>query len=443
MSFERETSVRPSAGQIQSSHAGKSSGAALLLLRPLFLLGFVVLLFARMPDVLNGRLWAEEGSIFLAAAASHSWWTALWMSHSGYLNIVANAAPLIAWHAVSLENLPYVTIGIALVFQCCPAILLLYANDAWLQPFWVRAAALLIIATPPLVSEVWLHSMHSHFHLGLCCAIILALDIPGRKMAWFSYALLLVAPLCGPAAVAELPLFLARAGFDRSWPRLRQALVLGGATIFQFACFAQYQPGRAYHLSPLYLIYDVYTRQILSPLAGWPVANNAALAIQARIAAHHLLVLPLAVTCAVILLIALGLWRRGNAAFVWLFLAAGATSAVCYYGAFDTGTQMLIPGHEGRYVFIQQVLAGLTILGLATGTRNPDRWIARGLTVWLIAIGILWMTQVPPILGPSWTVNWINHGPAWRQSVAAWRQHPDQPLASWPTGWMTTLPAPK
>lgn len=177
-------------------------------MRLLLVVAFAVVLFLRMPDVLYGRLWAEEGKIFFARAAAMPWFSALLLPYGGYLNLVANAAPIIAWHTVPLEYAPWVTTGIGLIFQCCPAIILVCSRDEWLRPRWSLIAALLIIATPPMVSEVWLQSLHSQFHLALCCALILALDAPQKRLAWFGGVLLFLAPLCGPAASGLLPLWL-------------------------------------------------------------------------------------------------------------------------------------------------------------------------------------------------------------------------------------------
>jgi hypothetical protein len=416
------------------------SAVPVQLLRLMLLFSFVIILFLRMPDVFFGRFWAEEGSVFFVTAASLPWWSAMLHSYGGYLNIVANTASVIAFHAVPLEDAPLVTTAIGLAFQCCPAILLLYSRDAWLKSQWTVIAALLIIATPPMVTEVWLQSMHSQFHLALCCAIILALDLPTRPMAWFSGIILFIAPLCGPAGASLLPLFLARAAVDRSWPRFLQALILTLGTIIQFAFFYSHQAGRVYHINPLILIYDVYVRQILTPLGGWKIAHIASVSIQQHLANHLVPWVPLVATCSIVILIAFGLWRRGTAAFVWLFVAAGLTTVVSYYGAFDTGMVLLAPNLEGRYTFIPQILAALAVLGLATGTKAPDCWIAGAVVVALIAIGILCMSGYRPISGPAWMVKWIIHGPDWHHEVALWRLDPSLALRVWPDGWTMTLP---
>ncbi len=138
------------------------------LLRPALLLAFVILVCARMPDiVLHGRFWAEEGRYFFHDAASMGWRQALFYPVGGYLNIVANGAGLLAHALVPLRLAPFVTTGVALACQACPLLVLLSARDRWLQSPAVLCAATLLLATPAAVDEVWLNSIHSQFQLGL------------------------------------------------------------------------------------------------------------------------------------------------------------------------------------------------------------------------------------------------------------------------------------
>ena len=75
--------------------------------RVLFVLAFAVLTAMRCPTAFwHGRFWAEEGSLY-ANAWSLPWWQVLLFSNAGYLNFVANFAG--------------------------PAILVVFAPDAWLQ----------------------------------------------------------------------------------------------------------------------------------------------------------------------------------------------------------------------------------------------------------------------------------------------------------------------
>jgi len=407
-------------------------------IRVLLVLAFAALLLVRVPDVVfqGGRLWAEEGPIFFWRAAAWPWFVALFLPYDGYLNLVANMGSIIAWNSVRLEYAPAITTAIGLMFQCVPAVLLVCSHDAWLRPRWILIAALLIVATPPLVSEVWLQTLHSQFHLALGCALILALDVPSRRLAWFGGIVLLMAPLCGPAAVALLPLFLARAAIDGSCARLLQAAILGVGTCLQLALFYSFQPGRNYTIDPILLLCVVYLKQILVPLVGGNVAEQSSTLLQASIASHLFPWVPVLITIATVCAFASALLRRRHAASVWLFLAAGTLTGVGYFGSWDN---LLTVGGNERYSFLPQVLAALSLLGLAAGHRLPERWVARAGVAWIIGIGILYVARFPPVVGPD--LDWVRHGPSWSHEVALWRQDHHHSIVAWP-GWKVTLPDP-
>ena len=394
------------------------------------LLIFAALLVARMPNVLlHGRLWAEEGKVFYQMAASTPWYLALFKPYGGYLNLAANAAPVFAHAAVPLAAAPWITIGTGLFFQCCPAILLLCSRDAWLEPWPVKAAALLLIATPPLLEEVWLQTLHSQFHLALCCALILALDLPGPRLRIFSTAMLVLAPLCGVLAGALVPFFLLRAALDRSRQRLIQAALLGAGLAAQLLLFMSHQVGRSYGIGPILLLCVVYLRQIVSVLVGVQAAHDAADALRAQIAARIFPWQAVLVTIGSACLLVTALLRRRQVAFLWLFAAACLLGWLGYVGAIGGRREFLIIGFGERYIFLPEVLTALVILGLATGPRRPDRWIAGALTAWLIVIGFNDLST------PTAT----RSGPDWQIEVAAWQLDHAHRIMIWPTGWFMNL----
>ncbi len=400
------------------------------LARILLVAGFAALLFARMPEVLHGRLWAEEGIVFYEHAATMPPWHAIFLPYAGYLNLVANAAPVIARALVPLEDAPWIITGIGLIFQCCPAILLVCARDAWLQPRLVRLTALLLIAAAPQVEEVWLQTLHSQFHLALCAAIILALDIPQRRLAVFGGVLLFLGPLCGPPACIMAPLFLARAVIDRSWARLGQTCALGAGAALQVLMFYSSQSGRTYGIGPIVLLCIVYIKQIIIPLLGAKIAAAETARLQARIAAQ---LFPWrAVTVSLTLFAAVGtaLVRGRQAAPIWLFLAACCTGWIGYYGAIGNKLGMLLMGGGGRYVFLPEVLASLAMLALAATSTRPERWIARATVALLVLVGVHDLRALD---------RFIKTGPDWQQQVALWRHDHTHPIATWPSGWTMTL----
>ncbi len=345
-------SERVGAGLSAASTEGRRRSWDGALARCALALAFAALLALRMPEVvLHGRLWGEEGAVFYPRAAALPWREALFQVYGGYLNVAANAAPILAHALVPLEAVPWVTTGVGLVFQCCPAVPILCSGDAWLRPAWVRVAALLLIATAPLVEEVWLQTLHSQFHLALCCALILALDLPGRKLRAFSLAALFLGPLCGPSAAALLPLFLLRALWDRSLGRLAQAAALGAGTALQVGLFYTHDAGRSYGIGPVVLLCVIYIKQVVVPLAGRQFADKASQAVQDQLAEGMVPWLPVLATLGAFAATVAALLRRWLQAPAWLFLGACVTGLIAYYGAIDGGTHLMIIGNEGAIPF--------------------------------------------------------------------------------------------
>jgi hypothetical protein len=397
---------------------------------------FLVLLFAvlvclRLPGpVLYGRLWAEEGAVFYPNAASLPWRTALLAPFGGYLNLVANAAPMLARHIVKLEYVPWITELIALIFQCCPAVILATSQDEWLRPPPVRAAAVLLLATAPVTEQVFLHTLHSQFHLALCAALILALDIPGRRLGFFYGALLLLAPLCGPAGCLLAPLFCARAAIDRSRPRALQAALIGAGAALQFLLFYTPIPTRGGGTGPILLLCIVYLKQIVTPLLGRAASQHVAESLREQIALHRFPWQAVLVTGTAFMLFTVALLRRRHAASVWMFACACLLAPIAYCNALLGGRLLLIIGNGARYNFLPELLCALALLGIASGTTPPERWIARGAVVWLLLVGV---HDIPDAM------EYLNSGPSWAREVALWRHDHAHHIALWPAGWTMTL----
>ena len=399
--------------------------------RWLLVLGFAMLVCLRMPGILlHGRFWAEEGTYFFRETWQAPWQQALLMPIGGYLNLVANLAAILARHLTRLEYAPYVTTGVALLFQACPAIVLATSRADWLQRRAVLITALLIIATLPVSEEVWLNSLHSQFHLMLCAALILALPLERGGRAAFHVALLLLGPLCGPGGAFLVPLFLLRALLDRSSGRLLQAGVLGVPAAAQILLFYTATPSRSYGIGLPLLLCVLFVRNIVVPFLGRTGSLDVAARVQAGLAAGHPPVAPMLVVLLVAAALAVAFRRRARPEPAWLFLAGGVIAALSYYGAIDGRANLLMVGFGQRYVFVPSVLFGLSLLALAATGADRLSAAAWGLVLWLVFVGAHEY---------FWTDPLIDHGPDWRTEVALWRRDPSHVLAIWPEGWTMEL----
>lgn len=167
----RDQSLLARASAISAGRVGRPE-------RFFLLAAYAAFICLRMPDVLlKGRFWAEEGNVFFVRAWTLSWHDALLAPWVGYLNIVATSVGLLARNFANMQSAPYVTTLIGLLFQLCPAVLILTIEEPWLQRRSVLVVSLLLIATPPASEEVWLNTLHSQFHLALCAALILSFSL--------------------------------------------------------------------------------------------------------------------------------------------------------------------------------------------------------------------------------------------------------------------------
>ena len=411
---------------------GRARTAAILTL-------FALVVCLRMPEiVLHGRFWAEEGTHFFVTAWQEPPLRAILTPYGGYLNLAASGGTVLARWTLPLADAPYVTIGIALVFQLLPPLVVLTASDAWLRSLRVRTLAVLLILFSANSDEIWLQTLHCQFELTLAAALVLALDMPRPGSAAFAWRLvpLALAPLCGPGAFALVPLFFLRALFERSAGRVLEAGVIAVAALIQFFGFFSVLPGRSNALHPVLYLCMLTVRHLAAPLLGMAHADTVAGGIRAELAASRF-----PVTAVLLPLLAFGALGiaaiaggRRRPAALWLLAAAAAVSLLSSYGAISQGPDMINPSFGERYVFVPQVLLSLGILALAATVVGPRAEIFGFVALWLLVIGAS---------GYFFPWGFIADGPDWQTQVAAWRHDPARPLQVWPAPWTIHLEPPR
>ena len=420
-------------------HRGPDDGGAASVFtirqRWALLLLVAVLTIVRLPQAwAQGRFLCEEGGIFFAYAWHRPATEALFRSFAGYLNLGANAvtlldARLVRAGVLSLENAPYLTMVVALLFQLLPAVLLLTARGEWLSRRWAVMAALLMTVLMPKTEEIFTNTLHIQFYLMLCAGLILALGVPPSRWARFSYALLLfLAPLCGPGAIVLLPIFALRTLVDRTRARLAQTVALAFGSAVQLFVFFTPSPVRGQFLDPVTLAATMFIRLIVMPLSHHSLANRWGKLIHASREAGGIgwwIAAAIAVACFGALLWTAWKERRGPA--IWLVLAGLAFAIVSFGGgmiAFDAREYFSV-GSAQRYNFLPLVLLGLALVVLAQRSRT-----ARVLCALILLAGAIAYPRPQRELG---------YGPAWSGEVAVWRLDHDHPLRTWPGNWTMDL----
>lgn len=404
------------------------------------LAGFALLVALRLPAAwVHGRFLDEEGTIFFAYAWHRPALDALFRSFGGYLNLGANATTLIDARLVRagllpLEFAPYLTMLTALLFQLLPAILLLTGGGRWLANRWAIVAGLLVIAIGPRTEEVFLDVLHIQFHLALCTALILALEMPRARAVRIGYcAILFATPLCGPAAIVLLPFFALRSliAWDRA--RLVQTVALAAGAAAQMLLFFTPSPVRGAFLDPVSLAAMLFVRLAAMPFSTASLANKLGKLIYAAYAGGGIgwwaAAAGAAAYFAALVVLA---WRNRRDAAIWLIVPGLALAAVSFGGGMiaTAPREWFSVGAGERYNFLPLTLLTLGLIALAT---RPEGRYRRVCAV------LCGLTLVSGAISYPKPVRELRHGPAWTDEVAAWRQDHDHPLAGWPKAWSVDL----
>jgi hypothetical protein len=394
---------------------------------------FIILTIARMPRVFfQGRLWAEEATVFYSHALITPWFSSLFFSYGGYLNFGADLPAVIASHLAPLDFAPRITLFFAFAAQICPALLLVTSRAPWLRSKSALAASLFLLVAAPAAEEVWLNSIHSQFFLALCTAFILAVEPESGRREIFRRILLFLAPLYGLGAIILLPLFALRAALDRSLPRLIQCLILAASSAFQLIFFFQTFPGRQTASIKLVLA-TIVAKNILQPLSGYSIAQPLIARLHAALTAGilpHSVILVLVL--AVLLLLTL-LYKAPKDAW-WLALAGGSIALVSYHGALFASPDMIEPHAGNRYAFVPQVLLAWTLVVIAAQGFKTRAKIATGLVLWLCLVS----AQTYCRQDQEFT-----NGPKWSLEMAKWHADPTYHPVAWPGGGWIVADTPK
>jgi hypothetical protein len=387
--------------------------------RAVLIAAFAAVVLLKIPGVLPGRLWAEDG-LFLLDALRLPWWQALTTPHTGYVDMAASAAMLIATRTTDLEYVALISVAIALIFQLCPAMLLVTSRCAWLRPRWVLVTALVLMLTPPVAEEIWLSPVTSQYHLMVCTGLILAFEVSRGPTGVFQVLLLALAGLTGPGPALAAPLFVARAGLDRSWPRAIQATVLSVGALTEIAVFLMHpEPNRHLGIGAALLLRVIYVKNLLVPFLGPQLAIG--LGEASTLAKWPLL--PIVVSLLALSSLGIAVLMTRARDIQWLFTAALVMAVLSYFGALGGQANLLNIYFGARYYYAPQVLLSLTLLGVARTGPIISRSLAIVLVAWLMFIGIKGYRSVHPAMA---------QGPSWRDQVALWRAEQDRAIRLWP-----------
>ena len=398
------------------------------------LLGYALLIAVRIPNIwIEGRLWAEEGSVYFAHSWHENWYDALFALHSGYLNVAASLATLLAARLVPLEAVPYATSGFSLLLQLVPAILLTTSGVGWLRDRYALVLALLLLLLPFGAREIWLNSITSQFHLVLGAILILAFPLRGGWVGGFRLVVLVLATLSGPATAFLLPLFVLRAWTERSRGRAWQVLAVGSMAALQlFLIVLHSDAGRELGIGPRLLALVIYQKHVVLPLFGVEHTGRIIGDLAGRVRGGATLWAQMAIGVGASALMTWVVVASRNATIQWLFAGGAIVMVMSYFGALGDHFGLLGIGYGDRYAYAPTASFSLVLLAVAHTAPSWRQRIAMVMVVWMICIGMNEYTLVDP---------YFAKGSSWSTEVARWRADHGYSLALWPNGWHLPLRA--
>ena len=101
-----------------------------------------------------------------------------------------------------------------------------------------------------------------------------------------------------------------------------------------------------------------------------------------------------------------------------------------YIGALDGTVLMIDVRADARYAVVPLSLTALTFLAIGAYGDPWLRWVAHGICLWLLMVGVRsYMALWPP----------VRDDPVWRDQVALWQMGPGRGLEIWPKPWTVRL----
>jgi hypothetical protein len=397
----------------------------------LFLFAALLALFCRLPRLLlEGRVYAEEGTTYLRYAWNATPLRALLAPHQGYYSLLDNLCALVAARLLPLS-------AAALFFTWMAAglqVLLIYltvecevfhnATQRWLALF------ALLLVTPNL--EAWLSLVNCQSILAVAAAVILISYT--ERLFLLRATTLALGALSSVTTMPLIPFFWLRVWRERSrraivfalsitLPALVQSAVLlhairaGGRPVstHELRALAAYASSRVFVL-PFTTgrgaqYYDKFLFEHSS--TGW--------------------ILALYLVCIALLALGFMLFQRTSRTALMLYGAALLSTAFDWYGCIPCTYPLLLQsrGGEGRYFFPANSMLVLALLLAATHASR--RWIsgvAAAIFGWLMITGAFQYVRMRP---------YLNDYPAWLPQVRRWQADEREPIFIAPSFWQEPL----
>jgi hypothetical protein len=393
----------------------------------LLLIAALAVLVARVPRLLlEGRVYAEEGTTYLRYAWNATPLRAFLAPHQGYYSLLDNLCALIAARLLPLSATALffswvaATIQLLVVFLAIECEALRTPRERWLAMF------ALLLVTPNF--ETWLSLEMCQFLLVVAAAVILISS--ARRLFPLRTAVLGLVAFSTPAAVPLIPLFWLRTWKQRSPRAIVFSLSLTLPAIMQTLVLVHSirEGDRPVITHQLRALVAIATSRVLV----YPFTTGRGAQYYDSFLFTHPgpgWMLTLCLTSAALLVAGFLFFARASPCALALYCGALLSIAFDWYGCMSCTFDVLplLPTGQGRYFYSANSMLLLALLLAAT--RPSPRWLARAAAVafgWLLLTGCSHYLRMRPA---------INNYPAWLPQVRRWQADEYLPIIVAPDFW--------
>jgi hypothetical protein len=399
----------------------------------LFFAVFVLFSILKMPvAMIDGRVWAEEGTVFFKDLFTRSIIGAIVYEYKGTVQVLTAMPVWIATRA-PLSTVPYILTYFGFSVLC----IVFFQLYAWARSIRLASINFLVLLVAwmfiPETYEVWASTVNVQWICSLSILLILLTDresLSSNILMWSFWVL-----LCGLTGVPSCmlaPIFIVRAILDRSKPHAFLGLILSLCSIVQLIFILRSGlPERHFSFSLVDILVAPFLQTILVPSFG---AKSVFLVMTSIFDVREDYAGWRSISFTFLLFIFfLYLFVRSKK-----YLSDKAIAATAYVVSSwllvsflnvvgSLGGNLLLPYGSGRYFFFGASCFCL-LLGLALAAKSK---IVR--TVAMIWLTLVAMVGVSQRFFATWPAVYMS-GPSWQNQIQSCP--PNQPclIKVWPGG---------
>ena len=407
-------------------------------------------MYWRAPRLLQEpRIWAEEGTVYLAYAYNHSWLQALIAPHQGYYGLFPNVASLLALAIGGVRYAPNVTTWLAFTVQLVPVAIVVWGTSSLWERWYQRLLGVLIILLAASSGEIWLNTINSQFYLAIVTFLILMENLSQTRSArrWIYRALLLFCGLSGPVSCFLLPMFIFKAISERHRESTLQIGILGLCVIVQgWAWWVSRSAGltlasRIGNLDLPSIMAVIVNRTMVAPILGQTFTGTSAtwLAGIRKSSLSQFGWLSFGLGLGMAGFFSALCWRnlKRNGLILGSFLLVASLSIVTALVPPQVGKIVLVNPQAGiRYFYAPSVMFLMLLLAnVQLNMANLRKWQTL-LCIALLAVSLATgAAHYKPDIKQFMSVSW----PRWEFEVYNWQVNHNYELRIWPDGWRMKL----